>query len=150
MAIGFARRNPAFSQVLYVVPLEITAEDGTVLTEAGAQVNPGVLDGSDAVFANPATNTLETPANGVSSNSRFFIPVNAPPVEPEIMANGLPDPIQTPASEYDYGGAAANQAAQRAETQEMLGVRSDAAGNPVAGRDGSSVLGVSVYGIVGA
>ncbi len=58
MAIGFARRNPAFSQVLYVVPLEITAEDGTVLTEAGAAVNLGVLDGSDPVFANAATNTL--------------------------------------------------------------------------------------------
>ena len=149
MAIGFARRNPAFSQVLYVVPLEITAEDGTVLTEAGAAVNPGVLDGSDPVFADAGAGTLETPANGVSSNSRFFIPVNAPPVEPEVMANGLPDPNQTPASEYDYGNAAANQAAQRAETQEMLGVRSDAAGNPVAGRDGSSILGVSVYGITG-
>jgi len=148
MAIGFARRNPAFSQVLYCVPLAYTAADGTVLTEAGAAVNDGVLNGSDPVFS--AGDTLETPANGVSANSRFFIPINAPAVEPETMADGLPDPNQTPASEYDYGTAQQNQAAQRAETQEMLGTRSDADGNPVIGRDGSSVLGVAVYAATGA
>ena len=116
------RDAPAFSKVLYVVPLETEASDGTVLTEAGAAVVPGLLDGTTTPV--PAS----TPASGTSANSRYFIPVNGPD--------------ERDAGAIDYGTALQNQQAQRAECDELLGERD------VAGPDGSMIIAEAVYGNV--
>lgn len=120
--MAVVRRNtPAFSKVLYCVPLETLASDGTVLTEAGAAVVPGVLDGT--VTPVPPS----TPAAGTSANSRYFIPVNGPD--------------EQDAGAIDYGTSLQNQQAQRAECDELLGERPAADPGP----DGTIIIAEAVY-----
>lgn len=88
---GFAARTPAFSKVLYCVPLN---------SESGASVEDDVLNGNTAISSST------TAAQGVSQLSRHFIPVNAPDVD----GCGI-----------DYGNDAQNLAAQRAECEELVG-----------------------------
>ena len=87
----YAPRTPAFSEVLYMVPLN---------GEASAAVAPGVLSGQTAI------DSSTTPAQGVSALSRHFIPVNAP----GIAGDGI-----------DYGTDAQNLAAQRVQCEELVG-----------------------------
>ena len=115
------RDAPAFSKVLYCVPVATQASDGTVLTEAGAAVVDGILNGT--VTPVPPS----TPAAGTSANSRFFVPVNGPD--------------EQDAGAIDYGTALQNQQAQRAECNELLGERP--AANP--GPDGTIIIAEAVY-----
>ena len=89
--MAFAPRTPAFSKVLYMVPLN---------SESGAAVQDGVLNGKTAL------SSTTTAAQGVSATSRHFIPVNAPAVD----GCGI-----------DYGNDATDLAAQRTECEELIG-----------------------------
>ena len=86
-------RQPAFSKVLYVVPVDTDVE-------ATGAVQTGVLSGQTAISSNT------TAANGVSALSRHFIPMNAP------EQGGI-----------DYGTAAQNRAAQREECEQLIADR---------------------------
>ena len=93
---GTNPRDPAFSQILYCVPVDTDVE-------ATGAVAPGVLSGQTAMA------TGLTPAQGVSALSRHFIPVNGPD---EVDAGAI-----------DYGTAVQNRAAQREECEQMIGDR---------------------------
>ena len=90
-------RKPAFSKVLYVVPLN---------SENSAAVNDGVLSGNTAISSS------STAAQGVSLTSRHFIPVNAPGTDND-------------ASGIDYGTDAQNLAAQREQCEQVIGDRGE-------------------------
>ena len=99
---GTNPRDPAFSKILYCVPTTYQDADGNAVTETNAAVQAGVLSGATAI-----TGTT-TPANGVSANSRHFVPVNAPAND----AGGI-----------DYGNEAADLAAQRTQCESLIGER---------------------------
>ena len=61
--MAYAPRTPAFSKVLYMVPLN---------SEASAAIKPKVLSGETSISSS------STAADGVSLLSRHFVPVNAP------------------------------------------------------------------------
>jgi len=87
-------RDPAFSKILYVVPVN---------SESSAAVADGVLNGNTAISSS------STASDGVSLLSRHFIPVNAPGIE---GSGG-----------EDYGTDAQNLAAQREECEQVIGDR---------------------------
>jgi hypothetical protein len=99
--------DPAFSKVLYVVPLNDTAGDPNDVpgaAEATAAIQEGVLDGTTAI------SSTTTAAQGVSANSQFFQPVTNP---------------NTPAQGIDYGTDAQNQAGNRAQCETLSPPRPD-------------------------
>ena len=117
---GTNPRDPAFSKILYCVPTTYTDADGNDVTEANAAVQDGVLSGQTDI------DNTTTAANGVSSNSRHFIPVNAPADD----AGGI-----------DYGNEAADLAAQREECEQLIGDRVPLGGGA------AEEIGFTVYGV---
>ena len=115
--------NPAFSRVLYMVPT-VDAQ-GNEISPGGndAAVNEGVLDGSVAIADEPFTDAAN--ADGIASTSRYFVPVNAP----GIAGDGI-----------DYGTDAENLAAQRTQSQQMVGTDSG---------ESDREIGVTVYAPIG-
>jgi len=111
--------NPAFSRVLYMVPT--VDSEGNAISVSGntAAVNQGVLDGSVAIADEPFTNAAN--AQGIASTSRYFIPVNAPGID----GDGI-----------DYGTDAQNLAAQRTQSQDLVGTDSG---------ENNRQIGVTVY-----
>ena len=118
-----AESNPAFSRVLYMVPT--VDADGNTYAPGGntAAVNEGVLDGSVAIADDPFTDAAN--AQGIASTSRYFVPVNAP----GINGDGI-----------DYGTDAQNLAAQRTQSQDMVGTDSG---------QSDREIGVTVYAPIG-
>ena len=110
---GTNPRDPAFSQILYCVPVDAAVE-------ATGAVAPGILSGQTAMAAGL------TPAQGVSALSRHFIPVNAGLTE-EAFTDAAEDSDANPSPRrgngVDYGNAADNRAAQREECEQMIGDR---------------------------
>ena len=117
---GTNPRDPAFSKILYCVPVTYQDADGNAVTETNAAVQDGVLSGDTAIDAQNAN----TPAEGISLLSRHFVPVNAPAND----AGGI-----------DYGNEAADLAAQREECEQLIGDR-DVNGT-------MTEIGFTVYGV---
>jgi len=126
-------RTPAFSRVLYCVP--IVDNQGNAIAPGGAgntaAANDDVLAGNTAIADTPYSNAAN--ANGISNQQPHFYGVDRP-ITLEEFTNA--DDGST-ASGIDHGDAAANITGNRAQCNEMIGTDT---GNS------NREIGITVYG----
>ena len=126
-------RTPAFSRVLYCVP--IVDNEGNAIAPGGAgntaAANAGVLAGNTAIADTPYTNAAN--ANGISNFHPHFYGVDRPITltEYENAADG------STATGIDHGNGAANNTGNRETCEALIGTDT---GNS------NRTIGVTVYG----
>ena len=126
-------RTPAFSRVLYCVP--IVDNEGTAIAPGGAAntaaANDNVLAGNTAIADAPYTNAAN--ANGISNFQPHFYGVDRPITLAEYD-NAADD---STATGIDHGNGAANNTGNRATCEALIGTDT---GNS------NRTIGVTVYG----
>ena len=124
-------RTPAFSRVLYCVP--IVDNQGNAISPGGntAAANDDVLAGNTAIADSPYTNAAN--ANGISNQQPHFYGVDRP-ITLEEFTNA--DDGST-AGGIDYGNAAANITGQREQCESLVGIDSN---------NNNRQIAVTVYG----
>ena len=126
-------RTPAFSRVLYCVP--IVDNEGNAIAPGGATntaaANDGVLAGNTAIADTPYTNAAN--ANGISNFHPHFYGVD----RPITLAEYSDADDGSTASGIDHGNGAANNTGNRAQCEEMVGTDT---GNS------NRQIGITVYG----
>ena len=125
-------RTPAFSRVLYCVP--IVDNQGNAIAPGGntAAANDDVLAGNTAIADTPYSNAAN--ANGISNQQPHFYGVDRP-ITLEEFTNA--DDNSSAGGGIDHGNAAANITGNRAQCNQMVGTDT---GN--SNRD----IGITVYG----
>ena len=111
-------RSPAFSRVLYCVP--IVDNEGNAIAPGGAAntaaADDDVLAGNTAIGDTPYTNAAN--ANGISNQHPHFYGVD----RPITLAEFEDADDGSTAGGIDYGNAAANITGNRAQCETMVGV----------------------------
>jgi len=124
-------RTPAFSRVLYCVP--IVDNEGNAIAPGGntAAADDGVLSGATAIADTPYSDAAN--ANGISNQQPHFYGVD----RPITLAEFDDATAGSTAGGIDHGDAAANITGNRAQCNEMIGTDT---GNS------NREIGITVYG----